>query len=85
MASSCEHSNKSLGGIKDGEFLEELCDHLHRNLVLRFSRLEFNPFHAENLIRNLLTWSRGSSVSIVSDYGLYDRGSIPDRGRGFFF
>jgi Ca2+-binding EF-hand superfamily protein len=33
-------------------------------------------------------WSRGSSGSIgsiVSDYGLDDRGSIPDRGRGFFF
>jgi hypothetical protein len=27
--------------------------------------------------------SRGRSVSIVSDYGLDDRGSIPDRGRGF--
>jgi hypothetical protein len=27
--------------------------------------------------------SRGSSVSTVSDYGLDDRGSIPDRGRGF--
>jgi hypothetical protein len=29
--------------------------------------------------------SQGSSVSIVSDYGLDDRGSILDRGRGFFF
>jgi hypothetical protein len=29
--------------------------------------------------------SRGSSGSIVSDYGLDDRCSIPDRGRGFFF
>jgi hypothetical protein len=29
------------------------------------------------------TRSRGSSVGIVSDYGLDD--SIPDRGRGFFF
>jgi hypothetical protein len=29
--------------------------------------------------------SRGSSGSIVSDYGLDDRGSIPHRGRGFFF
>jgi hypothetical protein len=29
--------------------------------------------------------SRGSSVSIVTDYGLDDRVSIPDRGRGFFF
>jgi hypothetical protein len=28
--------------------------------------------------------SRGSSVSIMSDYGLDDRGWIPDRGRGFF-
>jgi hypothetical protein len=27
---------------------------------------------------------RGSSGSIVSDCGLDDRGSIPDRGRGFF-
>jgi hypothetical protein len=25
-----------------------------------------------------------SSVSIVSDYGLGDRGSIPGRGKGFF-
>jgi hypothetical protein len=29
--------------------------------------------------------SRGSSVSIVSDYGLDSQGSIPDRSRGFFF
>jgi hypothetical protein len=29
--------------------------------------------------------SCSSSGSIVSDYGLDDRGSIPDRGRGFFF
>jgi hypothetical protein len=28
--------------------------------------------------------SRVSSGSIVSDYGLDDRGSIPGRGRGFF-
>jgi hypothetical protein len=30
-------------------------------------------------------WTRGSSGSIVSDYGLDDRGLVPDRGRGFFF
>jgi hypothetical protein len=29
--------------------------------------------------------SRGSSVSIVSDYGLDDRSSIPERGKGIFF
>jgi hypothetical protein len=28
--------------------------------------------------------SRGSSVSIVSDYGLGDRGSIPGRGKKIF-
>jgi hypothetical protein len=29
-------------------------------------------------------WSRVSSGSIVSDYGLDDRGSIPGGDRGFF-
>jgi hypothetical protein len=29
--------------------------------------------------------NRGSSVGTVSDYGVDDRGSIPGRGRGFFF
>jgi hypothetical protein len=36
------------------------------------------------LITTTTNWSRSSSVSIVSDYGLDDRGSIPDRDRGFF-
>jgi hypothetical protein len=39
-------------------------------------RIDFSP---------LFYGSRGSSVSIVSDYGLGDRGSNPDRDRGFFF
>jgi hypothetical protein len=29
--------------------------------------------------------AKGSSGSRVSEYGLDDRGSISDRGRGFFF
>jgi hypothetical protein len=29
--------------------------------------------------------AEASGGSIVSDYGLDDRGSIPGRGRGFFF
>jgi hypothetical protein len=33
---------------------------------------------------HICTRSRGSSVSVESDYGLDGRGSIPDRGRGFF-
>jgi hypothetical protein len=32
-----------------------------------------------------LRGSRGSTGSTVSDYGLDDRGSIPDRDGGFFF
>jgi hypothetical protein len=35
-------------------------------------------------ICNRKIWSRGSSVSILSDYRLDDRDSIPDRGKGFF-
>jgi hypothetical protein len=36
------------------------------------------------LIGTIYCRSRGSSVSIVSDYGLNDRCSIPDRGSVFF-
>jgi hypothetical protein len=32
----------------------------------------------------MLNQSHSSSSSIVSDYGLDNRGLIPDRGRGFF-
>jgi hypothetical protein len=38
-----------------------------------------------NFQKNLLIHPEpGTSGSIVSDYELDDRGSIPDRGRGFF-
>jgi hypothetical protein len=36
------------------------------------------------LIYTLLNRSWGSSISIVSDYRLDDRDSIPDRGKEFF-
>jgi hypothetical protein len=45
-------------------------------VVTLFKIINFNIDYTE---------SRGSSGSILSDYGLDDRGSIPDRGRGFFF
>jgi hypothetical protein len=38
-----------------------------------------------NFSHNFRSFIRGSSVSTVSDYGLDDRGSILDRGRGFLF
>jgi hypothetical protein len=48
---------------------------------------DWKKIHSEELhifTLHHLRVSRGSSVSIVSDYGLDYRGSIPDRGRGFF-
>jgi hypothetical protein len=51
-----------------------------------FSVLHFTSFFKYNFRFSQLTLrSRGSSVSIVTDYGLDDRDSIPDRGRGFIF
>jgi hypothetical protein len=47
--------------------------------------LRFKLFHDyifENIRYNLK--NRNSSGGIVSDYGLDDRDSIPDRGKGFF-
>jgi hypothetical protein len=41
-------------------------------------------YQCSGILMIIITWSHGSSVSVVSDYGLDDRGSIPDRGRGFF-
>jgi hypothetical protein len=40
---------------------------------------------ATNPVGTVQGGSRGSSGSTVSDYGLDDRGSIPNRGRGIFF
>jgi hypothetical protein len=44
-----------------------------------------NPWQRITVCFLLFLWSRGSSDSIVSNYGLDDRDSIPDRDRGFFF
>jgi hypothetical protein len=44
-----------------------------------------NTFVLQIKVCKRMLRSRGSSVSIVSDYGLDDRGSIPDRGSEFFF
>jgi hypothetical protein len=41
--------------------------------------------HLSFITSTFLDKSRGSSGSIVSDHGLDDRGSIPNKGRGFFF
>jgi hypothetical protein len=56
---------------------EEKSECMHRCTRWTFPILHFQFF--------LFSRSQGSSVSIVSDYGLKERSSIPDRGRGFFF
>jgi hypothetical protein len=38
-----------------------------------------------NSMVKVLSGSRGSTVNILSDYGLDDRGLIPDRDRGFSY
>jgi hypothetical protein len=61
---------------------------LFENWVLRINsqfvylKKRTRTFMICTLYLTLVGW--GSSVSTVSDYGLKDRGSIPDRGRGFF-
>jgi hypothetical protein len=56
-----------------------------RQACLDFHRTNpINPTPQHGAAYSLIE-GRGSSVSIVSDYGLDDRGSIPGRGRGFFF
>jgi hypothetical protein len=58
----------------------------------RSLRLPWRHIHLVNhnhsvicyLLLNNLNKSRGSSGATVSDYWLADRGSIPDRARGFF-
>jgi hypothetical protein len=52
---------------------------LYGSELLFYVRLRTYDF-----LHNII-WGWGSSVSIVTDYGLDDRGSIPDRGRGFSF
>jgi hypothetical protein len=55
------------------------------SLVSESSKYLIRNFNWQFASRTRHRWSRGSSVSIVSDYGLDDRGLIPDRCRGVFF
>jgi hypothetical protein len=72
------------GGSKQRAVM--ILSHIHP-LRLFVSLAFFYTFCLVLFIMQLLVylWSRGSSGNIVSDYGLNDRGSIPVRGRGFFF
>jgi hypothetical protein len=75
-------------------FSEVLVNFLHHRLLVfvidialrRVVYRHSSASRSENIaVLIVFIRSRGSSGSIVSDYGLDDRGSIPDRGRGFFF
>jgi hypothetical protein len=54
---------------------------IDNNLKCEFEHIDYTKRYNCTYV---LKWSRGSSVSIVSDYGLDDRGSISDRDTGFF-
>jgi hypothetical protein len=72
--------------------LKKAYDSVRREVVLYSMLIEFGILRKlVGLIQMCLNetystacGSRGSSISIVSDCGLDGRGSIPDRGRGFF-
>jgi hypothetical protein len=71
-------------------FSRNLIFYHHQPLYKKIETLYFS-IHAQYHVMYVFTtsytsiWTRGSSGSTVSDYGLDDRGSIPDRDRGFFF
>jgi hypothetical protein len=78
---------------------DEILDELPDNLSSQHSKSEAGKLHnlmifeyllhiqEDSVYCSLLSYlmSRASSVSIVTDYGLDNRGLIPVRGRGFFF
>jgi hypothetical protein len=59
---------------------EDNNQHLVQLWLSGMSRVKFGEL--TNVSANIRSW--GSSVSIVTDYGLDDWCLIPDRGRGFF-
>jgi hypothetical protein len=69
------------------EFVEELCSGELSTGDSEPPSSVASPVSATPQIeKKLFIWrSRDSSGSIVSDYGLDERGSNPNRGRGFFF
>jgi hypothetical protein len=71
--------------VNSGAFHKERTCHA-KNIIKMISHSEAQRLYTNaKLISTDYFWSRGSSGSIVTDYGLDDWGSIPDRGRGFFF
>jgi hypothetical protein len=56
---------------------------LHRFIAQKIHN-KLSNISSSLLLSTVPFMSRGISVSIVTEYGLDDRDSIPDRGRGFF-
>jgi hypothetical protein len=66
------------------------CCSISSSEAARFQEISFPRQRSQNYVPGLPHVHRsvnepGSSVSLVSDHGLDDRGSITDKGRGFFF
>jgi hypothetical protein len=52
------------------------------NFALSTTEYKINIFLHIDYLQAI--WSRGGSISIMSDYILHDQGSIPGRGRALF-
>jgi hypothetical protein len=79
---TCGHEIEKIN--KDGNVI---IFHIPQNYGALNIHIDVIKFH-DSILNDAFTTvvgSHGSSVSIVSGYGLDDWGSIPDRGRGFFF
>jgi hypothetical protein len=73
MPSRPVHSRICLGVLKRGTFIH-------------YQTVKLQSKHVAVCLQQVISWSRGRSGSIVSNYRLDegDRGSISGRGRGFF-
>jgi hypothetical protein len=69
--------------ISKGMQLQRIQRDAGRHMV---TNSRYNLSSKSKLVQHFVTYYflRGSSVSIVSDYRLGDRGSVPGRGKGFF-
>jgi hypothetical protein len=74
LGGSRGHGNEPSSFVKGEKYLDKLSVQLASQEELCFIELV-----------NLYNKRGAAVVQAVSDYGLDDRGSIPDRGRGFFF
>jgi hypothetical protein len=82
MCFTCSRAYTNTPWVMMHVYHRSWCSGYCTSLVLKQTRVLSQPFPSDQKSVCIITVSRGSPVSTVSDYGLEDRGSIPDRGRG---